>query len=79
MNIRTKSRSRPNRNGTNGYETIHLTAVKVPYPEDRVHHFVNCVLDGKKPLVTLEESLKLQQVLDAIYASAATGKEVRLG
>ena len=51
---------------------------KVPFPEDRTHHFVACVLDGKKPLVLPEESLKVQQVLDAIYASAATKKEVVL-
>jgi len=43
-----------------------------------VHHFVNCVLDGKKLLVPPEESLKVQQVLDAIYTSAASGKEVKL-
>ncbi len=66
------------RNGPNGYETTHLAAAKVPSPEDRLHHFVNCVLDGKKPLVPVEESLKLQKILDAIYASAASGKEVRL-
>jgi predicted dehydrogenase len=66
------------RNGPNGYETIQLAAVKVPLVEDRVHHFVDAVLSGKKPLVTLEESLKLQQILDAIYASSTTGKEVRL-
>jgi predicted dehydrogenase len=67
------------RNGANGYESIHLSGLKIPLPEDRLHHFVNCVLDGKKPLVTLEESLKVQQILDAIYTSAASGKEVKLG
>ncbi len=67
------------RNGANGYETIQLASLKVPQPEDRLHHFVNCVLDNKKPLVTLEESLKVQQILDAIYASSTTGREVRLG
>jgi predicted dehydrogenase len=66
------------RNGVNGYETTHLAAQKVPHPEDRVHHFVNCVLDGRKSLVPVEESLKVQQILDAIATSAATGKEVRL-
>jgi predicted dehydrogenase len=67
------------RNTLDGQETIQFNAAKVPYPEDRVHHFVNCVLDGKKLLVPPEESLKVQQVLDAIYASAAAGKEVKLG
>jgi predicted dehydrogenase len=66
------------RNGPSGYETIHLSLPKLPYGEDRTHHFVGAVLDGKKPLVTLEESLKLQQILDAIYASSETGKEIRL-
>jgi predicted dehydrogenase len=66
------------RNGPSGYETINVGGLKIPLPEDRIHHFVNCVLDNKKPLITLDESLKVQQILDAIYASAASGKEVRL-
>ena len=67
------------RNGPSGYETIQLGNLKLPQPEDRIHHFVNAVLEGKKPMVSIEESLKVQQVLDAIYASASTGREVRLG
>lgn len=67
------------RNTIDAQETIQYNASKVPFPEDRVHHFVQCVLDGKKMLVPPEESLKVQQVLDALYASAAGGKEVRLG
>jgi predicted dehydrogenase len=67
------------RNTIDGQDTLHLSPSKVSCPEDRVHHFVSCVLDGKKPLITPEESLKVQQILDAIYASAASGKEVRLG
>jgi predicted dehydrogenase len=70
--------ARLHRGGASGYETIHLANLKIPQPEDRIHHFVNCVLEGKKPLVTVEESLKVQQIMDAIYASAATGREVRL-
>jgi predicted dehydrogenase len=66
------------RGGPAGYETIQLANLKVPLPEDRIHHFVASVLEGKKPLVTVEESLKTQQILDGIYASAATGREVRL-
>lgn len=70
--------SRMYRNGPNGYETIHLTGTKLAYVEDRLHHFVNCVLDAKKPIVTPEESIQVQNLLDAIYTSANTGKEVRL-
>jgi len=67
------------RPGPNGFETIHLSLPIVSHSEDRIHHFVSCALEGKKPLVAPEESLKVQQLLDAIYTSAATGKEVRLG
>jgi predicted dehydrogenase len=67
------------RNSLEGHDTLALAPSKVPCPEDRVHHFVSCVLDGKKPLVLPEESLRVQQILDAIYSSAASGKEVRLG
>jgi len=66
------------RSGPNGYETIQLATPKVPLCEDRIQHFVNCLLDGKKSLVPLEESLKVQEILDAIYESAASGKEVRI-
>lgn len=67
------------RNMVEGHETLAFHPGKMPYSDDRVHHFVACVLDGKKPLVAPEESLKVQQALDAIYASADSGKEVRLG
>ena len=66
------------RNGPNGYETVHLNVPKLPHSEDRLHHFVASVIEGKKTLVPLDESLQLQAILDAIYASAAAGKEVRL-
>jgi predicted dehydrogenase len=66
------------RNGPNGYETVHLNVPKLPYSEDRIHHFVGSVIEGKKTLVPLDESLQLQAILDAIYGSAAAGKEVRL-
>jgi predicted dehydrogenase len=66
------------RNGPNGYETIHLNVSKLPHSEDRIHHFVSSVIEGKKTLVALDESLQLQTILDAIYTSASAGKEVRL-
>ena len=66
------------RNGPNGYETVHLNVPKLPHSEDRIHHFVASVIEGKKTLVPLDESLQLQAILDAIYGSAAAGKEVRL-
>lgn len=66
------------RNGRDGYETVNLTPSKLPHSEDRLHHFVSCVLDNQKPLVTLDQALKVQQVIDAIYASDKSKKEVRL-
>ncbi len=66
------------RNGANGYETVNLSTPKLPMTEDRIQHFVHCALDNKKPLISLDESVKVQQVLDAIYASAETGKEIRI-
>jgi predicted dehydrogenase len=65
------------RNGASGYETILPGTGKLPQPEDRIHHFVDCILDGKKPMVAPHESVKVQQILDAIYASADSGREVR--
>jgi predicted dehydrogenase len=67
------------KNGPNGYETINISVPKLPHEEDRVHHFVSCVLESKRPAVPIEESLKMQKILDAIYLSAKTGKEVKIG
>jgi predicted dehydrogenase len=61
-----------------GFETTHFYNNKNGPCEDRIGHFVNCIIEGKKPIIPMEESLKVQQVLDAIYLSAETGKEVRL-
>ena len=66
------------RNGANGYESVILKPTRLPQPEDRIHHFVDSVLDRKKPFVPPRESLKVQQILDAIYASARSGRDVRL-
>ena len=62
----------------NHYEVIAPERMKLKYPEDRLHHFADCVLDGQKPLVSPEQSLVVQKILDAIYKSAQTGREVRL-
>ena len=45
---------------------------------DRMGHFIDVLLGNAQPYVKPEESLALQKILDAIYESAATGKEVRL-
>jgi predicted dehydrogenase len=65
--------------GLHGFETVHFYNAKNGAPEDRLHHFVNSIVEGKKPIVPIEESFKVQQILDALYLSAETRREVRLG
>ena len=40
--------------------------------------FVDSILGRAKRAVPLKESLAVQRILDAIYRSARTGREVRL-
>lgn len=47
--------------------------------EYKMKHFVECIRDGKTCEAPGEDGLKVQRMLDAIYASAAKGKEVRVG
>ena len=67
------------RHTLDGSEVVHYANGKPAHAEDGLHHFVNCALDSKKLQTPPEESLKLRQILDALYASAASGKEIRLG
>ncbi|MCY3019981.1 MAG: Gfo/Idh/MocA family oxidoreductase [Planctomycetota bacterium] len=60
------------------YETITPDYKRLPVPEDRMVHFIDCVVKGTPPLVKPEESLKVQKILDGIYESSKTGKEVRI-
>ena len=41
-------------------------------------HFIDCILKGKEPIVSAEQGVQLMQMLDGIYKSSATGKEVRI-
>jgi predicted dehydrogenase len=43
-----------------------------------VTHFVDAVLDGGDPLVTLESSVRVTQVLEAIHRSCESGASVRI-
>ncbi len=45
---------------------------------NRMVHFIDCLLGKAKPFVTSAQSLAVQKILDAIYVSAATGREVRI-
>ena len=45
---------------------------------NRMVHFIDCLLGRAEPYVNVSESLAVQRILDAIYRSALTGREVRL-
>ncbi len=57
-------------------ESIEPTAALVS--PNRMVHFVDCLLGRAKPLILPSESLAVQKILDAIYRSAESGREVRL-
>ncbi len=42
------------------------------------HEFVDAVLEKRQPIATARQGLDVQLVLDAIYKSARTGREVRM-
>jgi predicted dehydrogenase len=44
--------------------------------EGEIIHFVECIREGKQPIPTAEQGLHVLQILDAIYRSAQTGREV---
>ena len=66
------------RQEADGYHVIQAPdAGELTYPHtSRMHHFVNVILGREEPCVTLDQVLSVQRVLDAIYRSAATGREV---
>ena len=66
------------RQQADGYHGIDSPDVgELTYPHaSRFHHFVNLILGREEACVTLEQALTVQRVLDAIYSSAASGREV---
>jgi len=50
---------------------------KDPY-EDRFKHFVNCITKGEKCLCPGEDGLTIQKILNGIYKSSESGKEVAI-
>ena len=60
--------------------TTEQTLVKpLPGPSSVPKHFADAILNDEPHLCTGEEGLALMQLLDGIYASAATGREYRFG
>lgn len=44
--------------------------------EKSVNHFIDCCFNRTKPLITLEQSMIVQKIINGIYKSAETGKPV---
>ena len=66
--------------GEDGYLTVQSPATgDLPFPHmSRVHHFIDVVLERAAPVVTPNQALAVQRILDGIYQSAETGSEVKL-
>lgn len=62
----------------NGYSTEEVAPLPPLVNTNRMVHFIDCLLGRAKPFVKPAESLAVQRILDAIYVSAATGREVRI-
>ena len=60
------------------YDVKELKTGRLELPTSRHHHFVDCVLSGAKPICQPEQSLVVQKLLNAIYRSADSGREVRI-
>ena len=62
--------------------TGYATETPSPLPKrvspNRMVHFIDCLLGDAEPLVKPEEIACVQKILDAIYLSASTGREVRI-
>lgn len=61
-----------------GYASELVALPPPPVSTNRMVHFIDCLLGRAEPYVKPAESLAVQRILDAIYRSARTGREVRL-
>ncbi len=66
------------RPGSHGYSDELVDHLPPLVDTNRMVHFIDCLLGRAEPFVKPEESLAVQRILDAIYRSARTGREVRL-
>ncbi len=61
------------------YEVVEPQNIPLRHPAaSRQGHWLDVILGRDKPDVTMAQALVVQQILDAIYKSAKTGREVRL-
>jgi predicted dehydrogenase len=54
---------------------LHAPLRPAPSP---MYHFVDCILNDKPHIATAEEGLRVMEILDALYRSAAEGGPVRI-
>lgn len=66
------------RKSANGYSTESVVTSTPIVNPNRMGHFIDCLLGKAQPYVKPEESLAVQKILDAIYESSRTGREVRI-
>jgi predicted dehydrogenase len=66
------------RQTASGYTTEAVSLIPPGVNPNRMVHFIDCLLGKAKPYVKPTESLAVQKILDAIYLSASTGREVRI-
>jgi predicted dehydrogenase len=61
-----------------GYATQFIDPLPPPVNTNRMVHFIDCLLGKAKPFIKTTESVAVQKILDAIYHSAASGREIRI-
>ncbi len=66
------------RQGRHGYANELVALLPPAVNTNRMVHFIDCLLGKAEPFVKPSESLAVQKILDAIYLSAKTGREVRV-
>ena len=61
------------------YEVVEPQGVKIRYPHaNRHYNWIDTILKADKPIITPQESLVIQKILDGIYESSKTGREVKI-
>ena len=57
-----------------------LTSIREVQPHhEEVRAFIEAVVNDTEPMVTGEQALMVADIIDGIYESQETGREVRLG
>lgn len=65
--------------GDAGYQVVEPKGLPLRYPHcNRSHNWIDAILGEAQLECKLEQSFAVQRIIDAIYESAQTGREVRL-